>query len=99
MRSLMVYKRTTQARLESVEDLTFFPSPSGLCFILHQNKFAVVHSQTCTILHLIMASIEVLPELYPEIQPYDTGFLKVSDLHTIYYEQSGNASGNPVIYL
>ncbi|EDV27169.1 expressed hypothetical protein [Trichoplax adhaerens] len=46
-----------------------------------------------------MASIEVLPDLYPEIEPYDTGFLKVSDLHTIYYEQSGNASGNPVIFL
>ena len=47
----------------------------------------------------MMANIEILPELYPEIQPYDTGFLKVSDRHTIYYEQSGNASGNPVIYL
>jgi len=37
--------------------------------------------------------------LYPEIQPYDTGYLKVSDIHNVYYEQSGNPNGNPVIYL
>ncbi|KAF9895555.1 hypothetical protein BX616_009409, partial [Lobosporangium transversale] len=33
--------------------------------------------------------------LYPKIETFDTGFLKVSDLHTIYYEQSGNPEGNP----
>ena len=29
-------------------------------------------------------------ELYPEIEPYQQGHLKVSPLHEIYYEQSGN---------
>lgn len=38
-------------------------------------------------------------ELFPEIEPYETGMLRVSDLHTIYYEQSGNKDGNPVLYL
>ncbi|ORX41916.1 peptidase S33, proline iminopeptidase 1 [Piromyces finnis] len=37
--------------------------------------------------------------LYPEIEAYDTGFLKVSNIHNIYYEQSGNPNGNPVIYV
>lgn len=37
--------------------------------------------------------------LYPEIEPYDTGFLKVSDLHTLYYEQCGNPDGKPVVFL
>ncbi|CAL1538793.1 unnamed protein product [Lymnaea stagnalis] len=37
--------------------------------------------------------------LYPAIEPYDTGFLKVSEIHTIYYEQSGNKSGNPVVFI
>lgn len=32
--------------------------------------------------------------LHPDIEPYDTGFLKVSDIHTIYYEQSGNPDGH-----
>ncbi|XP_059152900.1 probable proline iminopeptidase isoform X2 [Physella acuta] len=38
-------------------------------------------------------------ELYPPIEPYDTGFLKVSDIHTLYYEQSGNKAGNPVVFV
>ncbi|MBW3550805.1 MAG: prolyl aminopeptidase [Proteobacteria bacterium] len=37
--------------------------------------------------------------LYPEIQPYDTGLLKVDDRHTLYYEQSGNPDGKPVVLL
>ena len=37
--------------------------------------------------------------LYPPIEPYDTGLLAVSDLHQIYYEQSGNPHGKPVIIL
>ena len=35
--------------------------------------------------------------LYPEIEPYSSGFLNVSDLHTIYYEECGNAKGKPVL--
>ncbi|MGD1807501.1 prolyl aminopeptidase [Dapis sp. BLCC M126] len=38
-------------------------------------------------------------ELYPPIQPYKTGNLKVSDLHTLYYEECGNPQGKPVVFL
>ncbi len=37
--------------------------------------------------------------LYPPIEPYATGRLKVSDLHEIYFEESGNPDGKPVIFL
>ncbi|MCA9635113.1 MAG: prolyl aminopeptidase [Myxococcales bacterium] len=37
--------------------------------------------------------------LYPEIEPYETGHLQVSKLHTIYYELSGNPEGKPVVFL
>ncbi|MGQ0779309.1 MAG: prolyl aminopeptidase [Pseudonocardiales bacterium] len=37
--------------------------------------------------------------LYPEIEPYRTGFLRVSDLHEIYYEESGNPQGKPVVFV
>ena len=37
--------------------------------------------------------------LYPEIEPFDTGMLKVSDIHNLYYEQSGNPEGKPIVYL
>jgi len=40
-----------------------------------------------------------LRSLYPEIEPFDSGFLKVSALHTLYYEQSGNPNGKPVVFL
>jgi proline iminopeptidase len=36
-------------------------------------------------------------QLYPEIEPYATGYLQVSDLHRIYYEESGNPAGKPVV--
>jgi len=38
-------------------------------------------------------------ELFPPIDPYQTGRLRVSDLHTIYWEQSGNPAGVPVVFL
>ncbi|TDK21738.1 prolyl aminopeptidase [Luteimonas aestuarii] len=37
--------------------------------------------------------------LYPEIAPFDVGTLKVDDRHTLYYEQSGNPKGKPVVLL
>ncbi len=38
-------------------------------------------------------------ELYPRIEPYETDWLPVSDLHALYYEQSGNPGGVPVVVL
>ena len=38
-------------------------------------------------------------KLYPEIEPYKSDYLKVSDLHTIYYEECGNPKGKPVVFL
>jgi proline iminopeptidase len=37
--------------------------------------------------------------LYPAIEPYETGFLKVSDGHELYFEQSGNPKGKPVLFV
>jgi proline iminopeptidase len=37
--------------------------------------------------------------LYPEIEPFETGMFKVSELHTIYYERVGNPNGIPVVFL
>ncbi|MBP0009338.1 prolyl aminopeptidase [Roseofilum sp. Belize Diploria] len=38
-------------------------------------------------------------ELYPPIEPYNQDYLSVSVLHTLYYEQSGNPEGPPVVVL
>jgi len=40
-----------------------------------------------------------MTELYPEIEAYNSGFLKVSELHTLYYEEAGNPAGKPVVFL
>ncbi|MEM6754913.1 MAG: prolyl aminopeptidase, partial [Cyanobacteria bacterium P01_C01_bin.38] len=38
-------------------------------------------------------------ELYPPREAYQEGKLKVSDLHTIYFEESGNPQGKPIVVL
>lgn len=38
-------------------------------------------------------------DLYPDIEPYQTGYLKVSDLHEIFFELCGNPQGKPVMIL
>lgn len=37
--------------------------------------------------------------LYPAIEPFDTGRLKVSPIHELYYEQCGNPDGKPAVFL
>ncbi len=37
--------------------------------------------------------------LYPEIEPFNKSWLKVSDLHQIYFEECGNSEGMPVVFL
>src|SRR3954465_4902565 len=41
----------------------------------------------------------VLRSFYPEILPYRTGYLQVSQDHWIYWEESGNPRGKPVVFL
>ena len=36
---------------------------------------------------------------YPEIDPFDSGMLRVSDIHTLYYEQCGNPRGKPALFV
>jgi proline iminopeptidase len=38
-------------------------------------------------------------ELFPVIEPFDSGHLKVSDLHSIHYALHGNPKGKPVFVL
>jgi proline iminopeptidase len=40
-----------------------------------------------------------MKDLYPQIDPFDEGMLRVSPVHTLYYEQSGNPKGAPVVFL
>lgn len=44
-------------------------------------------------------SVQINHSLFPPIEPYKTDFLKVSDLHTIYYEEVGNPKGQPAVFV
>ena len=37
--------------------------------------------------------------LYPPLEPHGTGYLRVADLHEIYYEESGDPVGTPVVFV
>lgn len=39
------------------------------------------------------------PPLFPPIEPHRSGMLPVDDLHTLYWEESGNPRGQPVLFL
>ena len=43
--------------------------------------------------------METLRTLYDEIEPYDNGYIRVSDVHQLYYEQCGTPNGKPVVFL
>ncbi len=36
---------------------------------------------------------------YPPLMPFETGYLSVDGIHSIYYEQSGRKDGAPVVFL
>ncbi len=37
--------------------------------------------------------------LYPSLRSYRTGYLRVSEVHEIYFEESGNPRGKPAVFL
>ena len=38
-------------------------------------------------------------KIYSEIEPYNTQYIQVDNIHKIYVEQSGNPDGIPIIFL
>lgn len=40
-----------------------------------------------------------LRSLYPEIEPYNSGHLRVSEIHEIYYEECGNPDGEAAVFI
>lgn len=40
-----------------------------------------------------------MAQLYPPIEPYDSGYLQVSPPHSLYYEVCGNPNGQPAVIL
>jgi proline iminopeptidase len=47
----------------------------------------------------VARSAAELRTLYPAIKPNRTGYLRVSEVHEIYFEESGNPRGKPAVFL
>jgi proline iminopeptidase len=47
----------------------------------------------------MLVSSSLRTDFYPPIEPYDIGSLALDEIHTMYYEQSGNPNGVPVLFL
>lgn len=37
--------------------------------------------------------------IFKEISPYNSELLKVDDIHEVYFEESGNPNGAPVVFV
>jgi hypothetical protein len=48
-----------------------------------------------------MCSVRRMPrgDLFPEIGPFETGYLPLTGGHVMYWEQVGNPRGAPVLFL
>ncbi|MDN3506683.1 MAG: prolyl aminopeptidase [Simkaniaceae bacterium] len=53
----------------------------------------------CFFLLCINGFSEELRSLYPKIEPYREGFLSVGEGHSLYWEESGNPDGQPILFL
>jgi len=64
---------------------------------------AIVRFQACNRSRaphvLSFAAMTERRTFYPPIEPYRTGRLRVSDVHELYFEESGNPNGKPVVFL
>ena len=43
--------------------------------------------------------MSILCGLYPEIEPFETGFLDTGDGHQVYWERVGTKGGKPAVFL
>ena len=71
------------------------------------NECPFIIAMTSACLHRVDALYYRAPRMtdsplrtfYPPIDPYRTGRLRVSDVHELYFEESGNPNGKPVVFL
>ncbi|KAJ6823124.1 proline iminopeptidase [Iris pallida] len=85
----------------SLQNLNFVPGSCGLRLRRRNHSTTAVgqYKESTSVDPSMESQGVIRRSLYAYIEPYESGFLKVSDVHTLYWEQSGNPSGHPVIFL
>lgn len=74
----------------------FLSDPTAVAFLLTAAWIGLLSASPNA---LAQVPGESLQDYYPPIEPFQTGYLKVSDIHEIYYELCGNPRGIPVMVL
>jgi proline iminopeptidase len=78
-----------------------------VCFIHPKGDDAHPQGGEGVLVELVQAPPELVKRwhesrrrtLYPAVEPHEVGRLRVSDVHELYYEVSGNPKGKPVVFL
>ncbi len=58
-----------------------------------------MHDKTSSDENQTQAQVQQERGLYLPMEPFNSGMLPVSDLHQIYFEESGNPDGKPVVFV
>jgi hypothetical protein len=71
---------------------------------IKMNSIITIILRTAVLLLLLGCTLpaekkKTLTGLWPQIEPFKTGYLKVSAVHELYYELCGNPNGKPAIVL
>lgn len=94
---MLILYRLSTSYVRSAFKLTFRPLQNTIVDI--QRSIFVTQCATST--RQFSSSVKVLNKytMYPAIEPFNFGYLDVSAVHKVYYEQCGNKDGLPVIFV
>jgi proline iminopeptidase len=81
----------TMSTVKAINETKRIRGARPILFLL---TVALVAAASCS----KVASTEEM-RLWPQIEPFESGYLRVSDVHEIYYELCGNPDGKPVFVL
>ena len=93
----LIFRRSLYLSKNFISPLLATSNNNFVTFRFFKNQSQLINKRKMTTARSAGKKIDDV--LYPKIEPYKTGMLKVSDLHTIYWECNGNPSGKPVVVL
>jgi len=76
-----------------------FSTPKNINMSINKADLTYVSPPASDASNQINNPVDYPTKLYPEIEPYNKGLLKVGDGHELYFEECGNPDGIPAVFL
>ena len=76
-----------------------FSTPNNINMSINKADLTYVSPPASDASNQINNPVDYPTKLYPEIEPYNKGLLKVGDGHELYFEECGNPDGIPAVFL